>query len=125
MAKKTEEKEELKKAPPMKGELSETELNLLKQTHPKLRIIRFEYGDVVEEGEWGVVYVKPFTIPLYEVALQMDKEGKIKLATWILTNLRIAGMEAKEILEDIDWLKNFATTAQALIWQKYGSVKKN
>lgn len=111
---------------PLKGEVTEEQLELLKQQYPKLKKIIFEYGDIIEEGEKAIVYVKPFTIPLYEAALQIEKsKSTIKLAEWILKNLRVAGMGTDEILNDIDWLKNFAAVAQALTYVKYGEIKKN
>lgn len=122
MAKKKEENKTL-----MRGELPDHELELLKTQYPKLKTLIFCNGDILDEGEKAVVYVKNFSRPLYEAILDLQekKANKLTQAEWMLKNLRVAGMETKDILDDIDWLKNFAYIAQGLTYVHYGDIKKN
>lgn len=122
MSKKEIKKDEL----PFKGELSETELAALKLKHPGLKSIGFEYGDFFNQEERAIIYIKPFTLELYKAALKVAEADKTKLdlAQWVLVNLWIAGFDSKLISEDIEWFKNFAATAQVIVWQKAGEIKK-
>jgi hypothetical protein len=119
-----EKKEEIKL---MRGELVGEELEAIIAKYPKLKRIIFEEGDFLSEGEKGVVYVKNFTLPLYEQALliEAEKNSTFKLATWVLKNLRVAGMTEAEITSDIDWFKNFAAIANTITFVKRGEIKKN
>lgn len=120
-------KETKKDEKPLKGELSKAELDLLTKQYPKLKTLIFCDGDILDEGNKGVVYVKNFTRPLYEAILKLqdEKASKLTQAEWVLRNLRVGGMTADEIINDIDWLKNFANVARALFFTYYGDIKKN
>jgi len=107
----------------LKGELDEAALELLKNQYPGLKSIIFEHD---ETGEKAVVYVKKVSRPVFEAAIKIEKtSSELTLAEYLLKNLRVGGMDDKEIIADLDWLKNFAAIAQRLTYVKYGEIKKN
>jgi hypothetical protein len=107
----------------LKGELNDAELELLKNQYPGLKSIIFEHD---ETGEKAVVYVKKISRPVFEAAIKIEKSSsELTLAEYLLKNLRVAGMDDKEVIADLDWLKNFAAIAQRLTYVKYGEIKKN
>lgn len=118
-----EKKQEAAEAIKMRGEIDAAALELLKNQYPGLKSIIFEHD---ETGEKAVVYVKKITRPVFEAAIKLEKtSSELTLAEYLLKNLRVAGMDEKEITADLDWLKNFAAIAQRLTYVKYGEIKKN
>jgi hypothetical protein len=118
-----ENKQAVIEAAKLKGELDEAALELLKNQYPGLKSIIFEHD---ETGEKAVVYVKKVSRPVFEAAIKIEKtSSELTLAEYLLKNLRVGGMDDKEIIADLDWLKNFAAIAQRLTYVKYGEIKKN
>lgn len=118
-----ENKQEVIETVKLKGELDESALELLKNQYPGLKSIIFEHD---ETGEKAVVYVKKMIRPIYEAALVIEESSSVlKLSEYLLANLRVGGMDDKEIVADLDWLKNFAAIAQKLTYVKRGEIKKN
>jgi hypothetical protein len=109
--------------PTLKGELDDAAIEALKNQHPGLKSIIFQHD---ETGEKAVVYVKKMSRPIYEQAIKMEStESTLTVSEYLLKNLRVGGMDDKEIIADLDWLKNFAATAQRLTYVKFGEIKKN
>jgi hypothetical protein len=107
----------------VKGELPKEQLDLLINQYPGLKSIEFYHQ---ETDEKAVVYIKKITRDIYATALNIDdKKDKLTLGEYLLKNLRVGGMDSKEIIEDIDWLRNWSAIAQTLIWAKGGEIKKN
>lgn len=110
----------------MKGELTGDQLELLKNQNPGLKAVVFLNQ---ETDEKGVVYIKKITRTIFATALSIDdNKDKLTLGEYLLKNLRVGGMEESEVINDLDWLRNWSAVAQTLIWAKGGVIdelKKN
>jgi hypothetical protein len=107
----------------IKGMLSNEGVEALKNKFPGLKSILFQNYDTNEQA---VVYIKKIPRQVYEQALKLsDKQTRVTVGEYLLKNLRVDGMDADEIINDIYWLGEFSAQAETLIMVHQGEVKKN
>ena len=116
--------EEVKEKKLMVGEITGDALTILENQNTDYSRVMFETGGWVEDGDVAVVYVKKFNRALLTQALMIIDKGELHFGEWVLINLRIGGVEKDVIVNDINMLHNFSSTAAYLIKPKIGAIKK-
>ena len=104
------------------GQLSEEEVQILVNMHPKSSSALFEN----ENGDMVCVYLKKVEREIFTAANKIyASKDEITTCEYLLKNIWIGGYSVESILKDFDALKNCAATIMPVLFVKAGELKKN